>query len=149
MRLFANANYDFIGNRRIAYAITAAALALFLVAALVFQFSRGSWLNYGVDFTGGTLLQVRFEQPTSVNELREILAGTEITRFGGENEFLIRAQEFGEGTDAAAPLVGALEGKFGQGTFEVVRTEAVGAKVGGELQQRALFAILVSFLFTL
>ena len=149
MRLFANANYDFIGNRRIAYAVTAAALALFLVAALVFQFSRGSWLNYGVDFTGGTLVQVRFDQSTSVNELRDVLAGTEITRFGGENEFLIRAPQYEEGTDAAGPVVSALEGKFGEGAFEVVRTEAVGAKIGGELQQRAIMAILVSFLFTL
>ncbi len=149
MRLFANANYDFIGNRRIAYAITGAVLTLFFVAAIVFQFSRGSWLNYGVDFTGGTLVQVRFEQATSVNDLREILAGTEITRFGGENEFLIRAPVYEEGTDAAAPVVAALGEAFGQGTFEVVRTEAVGAKIGGELQQRALMAILVSFLFTL
>lgn len=149
MRLFANANYDFIGNRRIAYAITGAALALFLVAAIVFQFSRGSWLNYGVDFTGGTLVQVRFDQQTSVNQLREVLAGMEITRFGGENEFLIRAPQYEEGTDASGPLVAALEGRFGQGTFEVVRTEAVGAKVGGELQQRALLAVLVSFIFTL
>jgi len=149
MRLFANANYDFIGKRRTAYAIAGALLGLFFIAAIVFQVTRGSWLNYGVDFTGGTLVQVRFEQPTSANELREALPGTEITRFGGENEYLIRAPVYEEGTDASAPVVAALQEKYGQGTFQVVRTEAVGAKIGGELQQRALLAILVSFLFTL
>src|SRR5690606_25070479 len=103
----------------------------------------------GVDFTGGTLVQVRFDRATSVNELRDVLAGTEITRFGGENEFLIRAPRYEEGADAAGPVVSALEGKFGEGAFEIARTEAVGAKIGGELQQRAILAILVSFLFTL
>jgi len=149
MRLFANANYDFVGHRRIAYTTAGVLLAVFLVAAIFFQVTRGSWLNYGVDFAGGTLVQVRFDQPTSVNDLREVLPGTEITRFGAENEFLIRAPVYEEGTDAAAPIVSALTGRFGQGAFQVVRTEAVGAKIGGELQQRALMAILVSFLFVL
>jgi len=149
MRLFANANYDFIGKRRTAYAIAGALLGLFFVAAIVFQVSRGSWLNYGVDFTGGTLVQVRFEQPASANDLRAILPGTEITRFGGENEYLIRAPVYEEGTDASAPVVAALQERYGEGAFQVVRTEAVGAKIGGELQQRALMAILVSFVFVL
>jgi len=149
MRLFANANYDFVARRRIAYVTAGSLLAVFFVAAIVFQITRGSWLNYGVDFTGGTLVQARFDQPTSVNDLREVLSGTEITRFGGENEFLIRAPVYEEGTDAAAPVVSALTERFGQGAFEVVRTEAVGAKIGGELQQRAALAILASFLFVL
>ncbi|HEX7090411.1 MAG TPA: protein translocase subunit SecF [Longimicrobiales bacterium] len=150
MRLFANANYDFIGKRRIAYAVVAVLLVFFIAAALFFQFSRGGWLNYGVDFTGGTLVQVRFSEPMSVNDLRGVLPGTEITNFGSASEFLIRAPQFEEaGVSAADRVEGALAQRFGEGSFQVVRTEAVGARVGDELQHRALLAILVSFIGTL
>ncbi|HEY8469267.1 MAG TPA: protein translocase subunit SecF [Longimicrobiales bacterium] len=150
MRLFANANYDFIGKRRISYAVVAVFLCFFIAAALFFQFTRGGWLAYGVDFTGGTLVQIRFSEPPSVNDLRDALPGTEITNFGSASEFLIRVPEFEEaGVSAADRVEGALAQRFGDGNFEVVRTEAVGARVGGELQRRALLAILFSFAATL
>jgi preprotein translocase subunit SecF len=154
MRLFANANYDFIGRRRTAYVLSAALLVLALLAGAYWQITRGSWLNYGVDFTGGTIVQVIFKEPTTVAEVRAavdaVLPGTEITRFGGENEFLVRAPVFSEeGTSTAEQLVLGLVDRYGQGAFEVVRTEAVGPKIGGELQQKALFAILLSLAATL
>jgi len=150
MRLFANANYDFIGKRRISYVVIAVFLCFFIGAALFFQFSRGSWLNYGVDFTGGTLVQLRFSEAPSVSDLRDVLPGTEITNFGSASEFLIRVPEFEEaGVSAADRVEGALAQRFGEGSFEVARVEAVGARVGGELQRRALLAVLVSFAFTL
>lgn len=154
MRLFANANFDFIRRRRMAYVASVAVLGLTLVMALYWQFSRGSWLNYGVDFTGGTLVQVRFDAPTSVGALRDLVApiapGTEITGFGAQNEYLIRAPTFSEeGANISDLILSRLEGEYGAGSIEVVRTEAVGPKVGGELQQKAVFAVLLSFLATL
>jgi preprotein translocase subunit SecF len=151
-RLFANANYDFLGARRKAFTFSAAWLAVGLVLALVWQFSRGSWLNYGVDFAGGTLIQVQFTQPVSVSDLRPVVdavfPGTTITAFGEQNEFLIRAPVTGETTSNAAEVIPpALEQRFGQVTID--RIEAVGAKVGGELQGRATLAILLSFAATL
>ena len=153
LRLFAHANYKFIEIRRIAYAISIATVVISLGAFVFFQVAKGSWANYGVDFAGGTLLQVRFTQPTSVGQLRGVLApqfpGTEITRFGGENEFLIRAAHFSEGDANVSDLMaGTLRQEYGE-KFSVVRTEAVGPKVGGELQQKALIAILLSFAATL
>jgi len=150
MRLFANANFDFLGHRRAAYAASGAAIALSIIAALFWQFNKGSWLNYGVDFTGGTIVQVEFRQETSVGELRETLGavvpGAEITRFGAENEYLVRASDFAEGgREVGAVIVEALTGRYGADGFTVTRTEAVGPKIGGELQQRALLAILLSF----
>ncbi|HEX6940672.1 MAG TPA: protein translocase subunit SecF [Longimicrobiales bacterium] len=150
MRLFADANYNFIGNRRVAYVLSAVALGIALVGALYFQFSRGSWLAYGVDFTGGTLVQVEFREETPVGEVREAVAavapGTEITRFGAENEYLIRAPQFVEGgADVSDAVVRALTERFGADGFTVSRSEAVGPKIGGELQQRAAFAVLLSF----
>jgi preprotein translocase subunit SecF len=155
MRLFDGADYRFIEQRRKAYVVSAAAI-LAGVAAMVFNVvSIGSWLNYGVDFTGGSLVQVRFEQPTTVAELRAVVggSGTEITRFGEEglNEFVIRASlaEDASITAVADEIQQQIAAGLPGRTFIVERTELVGAKVGGELQQKAALAILFSFMLTL
>src|SRR6185436_20345704 len=102
----ANANYKFIEARRIAYIVTAVALAISLGFAIFYQVTKGSWLNYGVDFVGGTLAQVRFTAPVSANDLRGVIEpqmpGTEIVHFGQANEFLIRAPRFSHGTSNTA-----------------------------------------------
>jgi len=154
MRLFANANYDFLGRRKVSLTLSGVVLAALLVVSIFWQFSRGSWLNYNVDFTGGTLVQIHFDQPTSVGELRDVVGsavpGTEITRFGAENEYLFRAPAFSEeGTAVSDQIVQVLGQRYAADAFEVVRTEAVGPKVGGELQQKAIIAIVLSLLATL
>ncbi len=154
MRLFANANYDFLGRRRVAYLIT---LALVLPGLLVVLF-RG--VNYSVEFTGGTLIQVESQQQVDVAEVRSALAargieGAEIQTFGSNRELAIRARTARQGADAddtqatATALRHALDAALGSGTYTVLRTEAVGPKVGGELRQRALLALLTSFLAVL
>jgi preprotein translocase subunit SecF len=154
MRLFANADYPFLQWRRRAYLVAGLLIALGLGAMIYNAATIGSWLNYGIDFQGGTLVQVQFQQPTTVEEIRRVNPQWEIARLGGEaglDEFVIRMPTFSEeiGDDAAAQLSRTLAGTFGEGAFEVVRTEAVGPKVGAELQQRALLAILISFVLTL
>jgi preprotein translocase subunit SecF len=153
-RLFATANYDFLGWRRTAYIVSAVALVLCVLAAVFWQVSRGSWLNYGVDFTGGTLAQVEFNQEVTVSDLRPIVEssfpGSQITRFGSDNEFLIRTPVVGDTTSSAADVLPRiLAERFGEGSFTVARTEAVSAKVGDELQGRALLAVLLSLAATL
>ncbi|MFW6330885.1 MAG: hypothetical protein ACOC3J_04095 [Gemmatimonadota bacterium] len=88
MRFFQNADYKFIERRRPAYMVSAAVIAAGLLAIVVFGITGQGWVNYGVDFTGGTLVQVEFEQPTTVGEVRSAVGdipGEEVTRFGGEN----------------------------------------------------------------
>jgi preprotein translocase subunit SecF len=153
MRLFANANYDFLGHRRIAFLISAA----FIVPGLLLLLIRG--VNYSVEFTGGTLIQVETTTPVNVGAVRDALAargvtGAEIQTFGSERELVIRART-AEGTDpndtqAGSALVRqALDGVLGAGSYTVLRTEAVGPKVGGELRHKALMAILLSFVAVL
>lgn len=147
MRIFANANYPFVRWRRLG-AIISAALLLPGVIAMVYNIATtGTWLNYGVDFTGGTLVQVQFHQPVEVEDLREVNPDWQITRFGEADEFVIRMPSFDQeaGQDAAIRVEQQLEEAFGEGTLEVTRTEAVGPSVGEELQQRALIALLLSF----
>ena len=152
MRVFANADYHFIENRKRAYVVTAVLLAIGIAAMIANVATLGSWLNYGVDFTGGSLVQVRFSDAVEAQQVRDAVpAATEVTSFGGENEYVIRAPVT-EGTDLEAvrsQMEQQLGGAFGAGRFEIVRTEQVGPKIGAELQTKALLAILISFALTL
>src|SRR3954467_4602632 len=150
LRLFGHANYDFIGVRRYAYIVTAA----ILLPGLLFLLITG--LNYSIEFTGGTLLQIQSKKTVNVAELRsgldrEGIPGAEIQNFGSENEYVIRARIAKPGTDAndtqatAGAVRIALDRVLGRGNYTVVRTEAVGPKVGGELRQKAFLAIFLSF----
>ena len=154
MRLFATANYDFLRQRKYAFAIAIG----FSVIGLALLLLRG--VNYSVEFTGGTLIQVETERPTDVGALRNALQsrgieGAEIQTFGSDREIVVRARVARAGSDAndtqaTALAVGqALDATLGAGTYRILRTEAVGPKVGGELRQQAVFAILMSFLAVL
>jgi preprotein translocase subunit SecF len=151
MRLFAGANYKFLEMRRAAYVLSALAI---LIGVLSITVHKG--LNYGVDFTGGTLMQIRFQSPVTASEVRSALSDAGVTNFqvqgfGGSNEFLARMAEFTERGQAqvSARIRQALNGRFGEGAYTIVRTEAVGPKVGGELRQKAAWAVLISFMLTL
>jgi preprotein translocase subunit SecF len=149
-RFFANANYDFIGVRKYAYGVTAA----LLVPGLLFLMIWG--LHYSIEFTGGTLVQIRSEKPLDVGQLRAALdrqgiPGAEIQSFGSELEYTIRARVAKAGTDAdntqatATAVAAALDAALGAGTYTVLASGGVGPKVGGELRTQAFLAIFLSF----
>jgi len=154
-RFFAHANYDFIGLRHYAYGLTAA----IIVPGLIWILAGG--LNYSIEFTGGTLVQVHMAQPSTSGAIRtaldrEGLHNAEIQQFGTPQDFTIRTrlsptaavdQQQAERTTAIVDS--ALTHSFGAGNFRHDRGEAVGPKVGGELRQKALLAILLSFAATL
>jgi preprotein translocase SecF subunit len=155
-RLFENAKYDFLGVRRYAYA----ASIVVAVPGLALLAVRG--INESIEFTGGTLLQIEVSDPgINTGALRSALdaagiRGAEIQTFGAPNEFVIRARLSPNPTEArettqetAAAVDNALARAFGVEKYNIVRTEAVGPKVGGELRQKALFAIVLSFGATL
>ena len=154
MWLFHEAKYGFIAMRRKAYLISGVVLALGVGAIGVNFGLIGAGLNYGVDFTGGVLVQIRFDQPTTDNDLRVALGGVDappITRFGEDNEYIVRAaiQEDADIDEVAANIAARVSATYGEGGFEVVRRELVGPKIGEELQGRALMAVLFSFILTL
>jgi preprotein translocase subunit SecF len=156
MRLFEKANYPFIQWRTRAYVVTAIMLAIGLGAMVMNAARHGSWLNYGVDFQGGTLVQLDFRQPVPVEQIRSAAQSRghnwEITNFGAPDQFLVRTEQFTEqqGNSVQSQVERALAPRFAAPRdYTVQRVESVGPKVGDELQYRALVAILLSFVATL
>ena len=154
--LFKNAKYNFLRVRRYAYAATVA----LLLPGLGLVLFRG--LNESIEFTGGTLIQIQARNPDVEegairNALNQAgLQGAEVQRFGAPDEFVIRArlspevvQSTASTQETATAVDTALTRALGADSYAVVRTEAVGPKVGGELRQKALMAILLSFGATL
>ena len=150
MRLFDQAKYSFIEKRGGAY-VFSAVLILVGIGAMVFNvFSIGSWQDYGVDFTGGSMIQIEFHQPAEAGDLRDALEDAQVTSFGEENEFTIRVPLGDEDVETIRLGVQAdLGATFGTDAFTIVRTETVGPKIGEELQTKAALAILYSFVLTL
>lgn len=156
LRIFHDTKYEFVKHWRLAAGLTVA----FIVAGLV-TFGITGGVNYSIEFTGGTLMQVQFKQAPDVALVRSTLdnagiSGAEIQQYGSATEYTIRAQDAKqiEAQDAGAEGISrtisqALEKQFGAGNVTIVRNEAVGPKVGGELRTGAALAMLIASLFTL
>jgi preprotein translocase subunit SecF len=162
-RLFTDANYDYIGSRRRAYMGSGLAILLTLAFAVFWHVKTGSAFKYGVDFTGGSLMQAEIKKPTTEAEMRQILAGlfpeggTEAVRSTGTNgadQYMLRTPAAVDGDQKsadqnAARVRAALTEKFGADGFTMGSAQNVSPKVGGELTRKALIAILISFAATL
>ena len=154
LRILHDTKIDFIRLWRQA----AMVIAIFILPAIVMIPFGG--FNYSIEFTGGTLMQVSFKQPPDVAQVRTALTqggvpGAEIARFGA-NELVIRAQESstverqaGGAESVATQIRATLDRLYGAGTYNVVRTEAVGPRVGDELRRQASIATLIAFGLTL
>ncbi|RLB16987.1 MAG: protein translocase subunit SecF [Deltaproteobacteria bacterium] len=143
-------NINFIGQRKIALFLSG---ALILLTILLLLFRGGP--NYGVDFAGGILIQVRFNHQVTPGEIREALRpiGMEdsiIQAFGekGKSEYLIRVSKTNIDLSGLSNQVKqSLNSMFGETNVEVRRVEMVGPKVGKDLREKALFAIFYAILF--
>ena len=151
LRILHGTKYDFIRPWRTAVAIT----AVFIVAGLGFLAVHG--INKSIEFTGGTLMQLQFQQPPNPADVRATVdgagyPGSEIQPFGSPREFTVRAAGHDAGSSVektAREIEIALHKKFGATEPKVVRTEIVGARVGDELSRNALIAIVISLFVTL
>ncbi|HEY7460430.1 MAG TPA: protein translocase subunit SecF [Gemmatimonadota bacterium] len=150
LRFFKNPKIPFIEWRHYAYILS----LLLLVPGTASLLLKGG-PRYGIDFTGGTLVQLRFEREVPLDKLRGRLAdvelGTfELERFGDPREVVIRAKEqAGRASELAQRIEAAIrqDPELASNEFEVVRVDAVGPKIGSELQRKAILAIVYSWLF--
>ncbi|MFH1487303.1 MAG: protein translocase subunit SecF [Pseudomonadota bacterium] len=140
---------DFLGKRKFAFGLSIA----LIIATVILLIWRGG-PNYGVDFSGGILIQVKMAKPHTPSDIKEALKSIElqdsiVQEFGeGEKtEYLIRVRETDiQLTGLDEKVRKALADQLGEGV-EIRRVEMVGPKVGKDLRQKALFAIFYSLLF--
>jgi preprotein translocase subunit SecF len=134
--------FPFIRLRLIFFAVS----GFLMVASAVLMAARG--LNYGIDFTGGIMIEARFSGPVDVAATRAKidslnLGGTEIQGFGGPNEVLIRLPRQEGDEKAQSRAVEQVKTVLGSGV-EYRRVETVGPKVGAELLRESIVAVIVA-----
>jgi len=136
-------NFDFIRFRFVALVIS-----WILIAIGIGSFVYHGGPNYGIDFSGGVMVHLRFKDKVQIGSLRDALStvhlgDSTIQDFGANGtEFLVRLPvEATETSGLTQTITNALKDKFGGDQFEVLRVELVGPRVGRELRQRALLAV--------
>ncbi len=147
MRLFGNTNIPFVYKRRLFFVIS----MILVVASVVVILVKG--FRYGVDFTGGGLIQVRFTKPVKIDAVRSALAA--IGKAGASiqqtetGDFLIRVKpsdKAGEESGFSAQVRQQFADAFPDNPFEVLRDEAVGPRISQELQSKVLWAVLLGLI---
>jgi len=140
-------NFDFIGKFKIFLGLSLVVIGIGIISIIV----KGG-LQYGVDFAGGTLVQIKFSSPVEISRIRENLRGIttgELTvqGFGEEHEYLIKIAGLGANIENLPDKVQTnLERGFGKGNFEIRRIEMVGPRVGKDLREKANLAITFSLI---
>lgn len=139
-------NIPFTRYRKIAVILSTLVNLLILIVLFV----KGP--NLGVDFAGGTMIQLKFQQKVSIAEIRHVLDQANLSAgvvqdFGepGANEYLVRLEKSAVELGALGEQVKkAFSAQFGEGKFEVRRIESVGPKVGEDLRFRATMSVIAA-----
>ena len=142
-------NLNFVGKRKIAIIASLVMLVIGIVSLVV----KGG-PAYGIDFAGGTLVQIKFTEPTNTAQLRSALGGIDlrgltIQQVGddSDNEFLVRVQDSSENLETlASQIETALNAAYGAGKNEIRRTEMVGPQVGKDLRNKGAQAIFFAII---
>ena len=135
-------DFDFIGHRKIFYSISVCVI----VAGLVFGVVKG--FNYGIDFTGGTMMQIDMGQTVSTEEVTETLRDFDlnpsIVLAGEKKDQIILKTIKALESDERAEIVSKLGEKYGITESSVLSSEQFGPTVGNELKANAVKSILIA-----
>jgi preprotein translocase subunit SecF len=135
--------FNFMGKSKIAMILS----IVLVLASYAILMTKG--LNYGVDFAGGTIVQVKYDKAAPIDEMREQLKsnklfdGASITEFGAEDEVVIRMKS----TTASVTVdIGDVtrEALKDTGNYEIRRVDIVGPKVGDELKEKGVMSLLLA-----
>ena len=142
-------NLDFVGRKKIAFSLSIACIAISFLSLIIHKGPR-----LGIDFAGGTLIQIKFTSPVRIDDIKSGLETIGVTRssvqqFGQQSnhEFLVRT-DISHGSDEGFTdnVKKALE-SINAGGVEIRRVEMVGPQVGEDLRKKALFAMFYALLF--
>jgi preprotein translocase subunit SecF len=149
IEILSKTKIDFVAWRRIAFAVSAALCLLGIVS--IIQIGRGA-ANLGIDFAGGTSVQLKFSQPVDLSQVRELLAASglkdsEPQQFAGGERIMVRLKR-AEGSQAgmAQRVQDIFSEALPDNPFVVEGTNEVGPAIGKDLQRAALWAITISML---
>jgi preprotein translocase subunit SecF len=144
IELFHGSKIDWLGKRKLFLAISGSVMLLGLISLVA---KGGFAKNYGVDFKGGTKIQVRFQQKPDIEKIRQVLrengADSQLQERVGTNEVIIEFQG-AKAEDASAGrgvILNALNKGF-PGQFDILSATSIGPKVGDDLKRQAVFATL-------
>lgn len=145
MRLFKHTDIDFLGKRKTFYVIS----IIVAIVGLGALFFKG--IPLGIDFLGGTELQIRFDNPVDVGDIRNAMdksgfAGMEIKSMGSDADYLLRTPLQGEGQTVAEKIQNGIKENIPGKSFQVMRVDKVGPKIGEELRTNAVYAVVFSLL---
>ena len=149
LQILKRSNFNFMGVRKFAFTFSAA-LVLLGVLAMV-QIIRGQ-ANMGVDFTGGTLLQYRAQQPFTLEEVRPVLRGNgfadaDLQQVSNDNQLIIKIKraekEVGNESDR---ITSVLSKNLTSKGFSLESKSEIGASVSADLRSKAIVAIVLSML---
>ena len=139
---------DFVGLRFKMLLLSWTTIAVGLAWAYV------GGINWGIDFVGGTMVHVKFAAPTPIGDVRAALLKPElgealvqdVGRAGNEFQIRVRGAEKGGSSSVSDAIKADLREKFVEGTYDVLRVETVGPKVGKDLGRSATLAVLAATL---
>ena len=145
MRFFRKTNIDFIGKRRTWYIVSLTVTLAGILWALV----RG--VEYGIDFAGGTEVQLQFQKNVGIEQVRTSLdaggfRGAEVKYYGkDESGILVRVREGAQGaqagSEATRKVMGAIAVGFPDNKAQLLQEQHIGPKIGAELRTKALLAV--------
>lgn len=137
--------FNFMGSSK-----AAMFLSIFLVVASLGVFATKG-LNYGVDFAGGTIIQVKYDSAAPIDVMREklqgnpLFEGASITEFGSSDEVVIRMRT--TSSDVSVDIGDVTREALKQtGNFEIRRVDIVGPKVGSELKEKGITSLVLAIL---
>lgn len=144
MQLFLNTNYQFMSVRKTGYILSASLILISIISLIIHGGPK-----YNIDFTGGTLLHLKFENPVKIQQIREILSkrgygDSEIKHFGSENDVSIRTGITESSGEISTLMEEIIKESLPDNKFDVQRAEKVGPKVGQELIYNAIMLILAA-----
>ncbi len=145
MRLFGKTTIDFMGKRRILYALSGSVILIGMISLAI----KG--VDYGIDFLGGTEMIVRFSNVEQINGVRDALNNggfqkAEVKSYGTDRDFVVRTTEQGFGTTVGDKMREALKQSFPNNPYQVLKEDKVGPKIGAESRAKAFWAVLWSLI---
>jgi preprotein translocase subunit SecF len=149
IEILGKTHIDFIGKRRMAYSLSA--VLVFLGVLTLVQIVRGH-ANLGIDFAGGTAVQLKFDRPVRIDEARTLLtqngfSDAELQEFTQDNKLLIRVKKQTTIQEKVADrIVEVFTTGFPDNRFVVDASTEIGPTIGKKLQKDALIAVVLSMI---